>query len=233
MGERFELRTDHSGLKYLFGKPTLNARQSQWLEFLSEYDFDIMHIKGKENKVVHALKMILHDMHSTIVIMYKFYFKDQILEAAKSYQQYMQIKEKLQQGDMQQKIEYYKLGEEGILKYKGIMYVPNSQELKNMVLKDVNIVPYVGHPGYQKNIAAVKHQYYWLGMKNKVANFISMCLECKKFKADHRHLSHFLQPFPIPEWKWKVVTMDFITKLPRTAKQHNYIMVVVDKITRA
>ena len=47
MGRRFELRTNHNGLKYLFDKPTLNARQSRWLEFLFEYDFDIKHIKGK------------------------------------------------------------------------------------------------------------------------------------------------------------------------------------------
>jgi hypothetical protein len=50
MGNRFELRTDHNGLKYLFDQPTLNARQSRWLEFLCECDFDIKHIKGKENK---------------------------------------------------------------------------------------------------------------------------------------------------------------------------------------
>jgi hypothetical protein len=32
MGNRFELRTDHNGLKYLFDQPTLNARQIKWLE---------------------------------------------------------------------------------------------------------------------------------------------------------------------------------------------------------
>jgi hypothetical protein len=47
MGKRFKLRTHHNGLKYLFDQPTLNARQSRWLEFLCEYDFDIKHIKGK------------------------------------------------------------------------------------------------------------------------------------------------------------------------------------------
>jgi hypothetical protein len=34
-------------------------------------------------------------------------------------------------------------------------------------------------------------------------------------------------------WKGKVVTMDFITGLPRTNKQHESIMVVVDKLTKA
>jgi hypothetical protein len=47
MGKIFELRKDHNGLKYLFRQSSLNSRQSRWLEFLSEYDFDITHIKGK------------------------------------------------------------------------------------------------------------------------------------------------------------------------------------------
>jgi hypothetical protein len=47
MGKRFELRIDHIGLEYLFEHPTWNARQTRWMEFLSEYEFDIKHIKGK------------------------------------------------------------------------------------------------------------------------------------------------------------------------------------------
>jgi hypothetical protein len=47
MGRIFEIRTDHCGMKHLFGLPTLNARQTRWLKFLSKYDFKIKHIKGK------------------------------------------------------------------------------------------------------------------------------------------------------------------------------------------
>jgi hypothetical protein len=71
MGKRFELRTDHNGLKYLFDHPTLNARKSRWLEFLSEYDFDIKHIKGKENKFVDALSRRVHEMHATSISIYQ------------------------------------------------------------------------------------------------------------------------------------------------------------------
>jgi hypothetical protein len=70
MGKRFELRIDHSGLKYLFEQPTLNVKQTRWLEFLSEYDFDIKHIKGKENKVVDALIRRIHLMHATVISMH-------------------------------------------------------------------------------------------------------------------------------------------------------------------
>ena len=63
MGRKFELRTDHCGMKYLFDQPTLNARQARWLEFLCEFNFEIKHIKGKENKVVDALSRKVHEMH--------------------------------------------------------------------------------------------------------------------------------------------------------------------------
>jgi hypothetical protein len=121
MGRRFELRIDHNGLKYLFGQPNLNARQTcRWLEFISEYDFDINYIKGKENKLVDALSRRVHKMHATNISMYKYDLKDIILEAAKSDMHYMEIKENLQQ-----KIEYYEIREDGILMYRGKVYVPN------------------------------------------------------------------------------------------------------------
>ena len=55
IGRKFILITDNKWLKYLLDQPNLNARQARWLAFLSEYDFEIQHIKGKENKVVDAI----------------------------------------------------------------------------------------------------------------------------------------------------------------------------------
>jgi hypothetical protein len=34
MGRKFELKTDHSGLKHLFENPTLNAKQTRCMEFI-------------------------------------------------------------------------------------------------------------------------------------------------------------------------------------------------------
>jgi hypothetical protein len=71
MGKRFELRTYHIVLKYLFEQPTLNARKIRWLEYLIEYDLDIKHIKRKENKVVDALSTRVHVMHANVVSMHQ------------------------------------------------------------------------------------------------------------------------------------------------------------------
>ena len=55
VGNNFMLLTDNIGLKYLFDHKTLNACQDRWLAFLSECDFQIRHIKGKENIGTDAL----------------------------------------------------------------------------------------------------------------------------------------------------------------------------------
>jgi hypothetical protein len=51
-------------------------------------------------------------------------------------------------------------------------------------------------------------------------------------KAEHRHPTGLLQPLPIPEKKWEVLTMDFITGLPKMNRKHDSIMVVVEKLTK-
>jgi hypothetical protein len=139
----------------------------------------------------------------------------------------------LHQGDIQQKIKEYEIKEDGLLMHKNRIYVLDSEELRNVVLKEMHDVPYVRHPRYQKTITEVRSQFFWPGMKKDVVDYIAQCMECQKVKDEHRHPMGFLQPFPIPENKCEVINMDFITGLPRTNKQHDSIMVVVDKLTKA
>ena len=44
---RFLLLYDNISLKYLFYQQNINTGQARWLSFLSKYDFEIRHIKGK------------------------------------------------------------------------------------------------------------------------------------------------------------------------------------------
>ncbi|GKA72904.1 putative reverse transcriptase domain-containing protein [Tanacetum coccineum] len=48
-----------------------------------------------------------------------------------------------------------------------------------------------------------------------------------------RRPSGLLQEFEIPEWKWDKITMDFITKLPRTKYGHDTIWVIVNRLTKS
>ena len=55
MGRKFLLKTDNMSLEYIFDQPNMNVRQSIWLDFLSEYHFELKHIEGEEKKVADAL----------------------------------------------------------------------------------------------------------------------------------------------------------------------------------
>jgi hypothetical protein len=127
----------------------------------------------------------------------------------------------------------YEMKEYGLLMHKNIIYFPSSRELRNLVLKEMHNVPYAGHLGYQKKITAVRIQFFWPGMKKYVVDYIAICMECQRVKAKHRHPMGFLQPLPILEKKWEVITIDFITKFPRMTKKHDSIVVVVDKLTKS
>jgi hypothetical protein len=103
------------------------------------------------------------------------------------------------------------MGANGLLLYKNRVYVLNVRELKLEILKEMYNVAYAGHPGYQKTVAVVKSHYFWPSLKKEIVEYIARCMECQKVKAEHRHPTELLQPLLIPEWKWDMVTMDFIT----------------------
>ena len=63
MGRKFCLKTNNMSLKYLFDQLDLNVRKARWLAFLSNYHFELNHIKGKENKVVNALIRRTHMLY--------------------------------------------------------------------------------------------------------------------------------------------------------------------------
>ena len=97
MGRKFESRIEHYSLKHLFDQPTLNARQSRRLEFLCEFDFEIKHIKGRENKVVDALSRKVHEMHLASLSIFQLDLRQYIVNHAAEDELYVQVKDKLQQ----------------------------------------------------------------------------------------------------------------------------------------
>ena len=70
-------------------------------------------------------------------------------------------------------------------------------------------------------------------MKKDVVEFVAKCLTCQQVKAEHQRPAGLLQPLKLPEWKWEEISMDFVTGLPKTTKQHDAIWVVVDRYTKS
>ena len=58
MGIKFVLYTDHAALTYLQSSASISRRNARWLDFLSQFQFTIVHIKGRENVVADALSRV-------------------------------------------------------------------------------------------------------------------------------------------------------------------------------
>ena len=74
---------------------------------LSEFDFEIKHIKGKENKVVHALSRKVHEMHVEYLNTFQPDLRKHIINNIAKDEVYMQIRDKLQQQNLERKYEGY------------------------------------------------------------------------------------------------------------------------------
>ncbi|GKA89910.1 reverse transcriptase domain-containing protein [Tanacetum coccineum] len=79
----------------------------------------------------------------------------------------------------------------------------------------------------------MKKLYWWPNMKADIATYVSKCLMYLKVKAEHQRPSGLLVQPEIPQWKWDNITIDFVTKLPKTSNGHDTIWVIVDRLTKS
>ncbi|GJY66920.1 reverse transcriptase domain-containing protein [Tanacetum coccineum] len=70
-------------------------------------------------------------------------------------------------------------------------------------------------------------------MKADIATYVSKYLTCAKVKAEHQRPSGLLVQPEIPQWKWDNITMDFVTKLPKSSQGYDTIWVIVDRLTKS
>nr|GEY98787.1 retrotransposon protein, putative, Ty3-gypsy subclass [Tanacetum cinerariifolium] len=87
--------------------------------------------------------------------------------------------------------------------------------------------------GSEKMYQDMKKLYWCPNMKADIATYVSKCLTCAKVKAEHQRPSGLLLQPAIPVWKWENITMDFITKLPKSSQGLDTIWVIVDRLTKS
>jgi hypothetical protein len=122
--------------------------------------------------------------------------------------------------------------ENGTIYYHELVYVPNVPSIFTILMREVHDVRTGGHVGMNKTLEILKRKFYWPRMQYHVQRYIASCQKCQENKNSNGHPIGLLSPLPIPNKKWEIVSMDFITSLPRTKNKYDAIMVVVDKLTK-
>ncbi|GJP51223.1 hypothetical protein CLOM_g10392 [Closterium sp. NIES-68] len=112
------------------------------------------------------------------------------------------------------------------------IWVPNYPPLRQLLLEEYHDVLYAGHFGSNKTLTGIAKHYYWPHLAEDVQTFVTSCDTCQRMKSSKQKKARLLQPLPVPEQPWQVVSLDFITGLPPTTSGHDAILVVIDKFSK-
>ncbi|GKA96921.1 putative reverse transcriptase domain-containing protein [Tanacetum coccineum] len=224
--------TDHKSLQHILHQKELNMRQRRWLELLADYDCEIHYHPGKANVVADALsqkerfkplrvRALVMTLHPKL--------PSQILEA-----QTEAIKEEnIKTENLRGMDKAFEVRPDGTRCIKNQSWLPFFGGLRDLIMHESHKSKYSIHPGSDKMYQDLKKLYWWPNMKAIIAEYVGKCLTCSRVKAECQKPSGLLIQPEIPTWKWERITMDFVTKLPKTSSGHDTIWVIIDCLTKS
>ncbi|GJW85537.1 putative reverse transcriptase domain-containing protein [Tanacetum coccineum] len=219
-------------------------RQRRWLELLSDYDCEIRYHPGKANVVADALsrkERVKPLRVRALVMTIGLDLPKRILEAQIEARKPENLKSEdvggmlIENSKDPEKPRKEKLEPraDGTLCLNNRSWLPRYGDLRTLIMHESHKSKYSVHPGSDKMYQDMKQLYWWPNMKADIATYVSKCLTCLRVKAEHQKPSGLLVQPAIPQWKWENITMDFVTKLPRTQSGNDTIWVIVDRLTKS
>nr|GFB53440.1 putative reverse transcriptase domain-containing protein [Tanacetum cinerariifolium] len=121
---------------------------------------------------------------------------------------------------------------DGTLCLNSRSWLPCYGDLRTVIMHESHKSKYSIHPGSEKMYRDIKKLHWWPNIKANIATYVSKCLTCAKVKAEHQRPSGLLVQRKTPEWKWDNITMDFVTKLPKSSQGYDTIWVIVDRLQK-
>ncbi|GJR03483.1 putative reverse transcriptase domain-containing protein [Tanacetum coccineum] len=243
-GTKCTVFTDHKSLQHILDQKELNMRQRRWLELLSDYDCEIRYHPGKANVVADALsrkERVKPLRVRALVMTIGLDLPKRILEAQIEARKPENLKSEdvggmlIENSKDPEKPRKEKLEPraDGTMCLNNRSWLPRYGDLRALIMHESHKSKYSVHPGSDKMYQDMKQLYWWPNMKADIATYVSKCLTCLRVKAEHQKPSGLLVQPAIPQWKWENITMDFVTKLPRTQSGNDTIWVIVDRLTKS
>jgi len=172
-GSQFRLFSDHKSLKYLFDQKELNMRQRRWMEFLKDYDFELLYHPGKANVVADALsRKTVHTTHlmiKEVELLEKFRDMNLQVELGSEFSScstltissdfLTSVRERplldanlnrVREQHGSDETRDFALGNDDLLRFQGRICVPNDAEVKKLILEEGHKSRLSLHPGMTK-----------------------------------------------------------------------------------
>ncbi|GKC97815.1 putative reverse transcriptase domain-containing protein, partial [Tanacetum coccineum] len=208
-GTKCTVFIDHESLQHILDLKELNMRQRRWLELLVDYDCEIRYHPGKANVVADALR------------------RKELIKPLRAIKE-----ENIEAENLRGMEKAFEVRPNGTLCIKNRSWLPFFGGLRDLIMHESHKSKYSIHPGSDKMYQDLKKLYWWSKIKAIIAEYVGKCLTNSRVKAECEKPSGLLIQPEISIWKWERITMDFITKLPKTSNRHAKIWVIIDRRTK-
>jgi hypothetical protein len=251
--------SDHKNLQYFTTTKQLSHRQARWSEYLSRFRFTIVYRPGKLGEKPDALTRLSQDesaQQEARAARVQTLLRPELFETSEKQSllvltetdrtpEQIILEEYDQDPFIQEVVDLIRrevrrskkisLSEcrirENRLFYRDRLVVPDHDELKIKLLRHVHDSLVGGHLGRAKTLEVLQRNYYWPLMHDSVRRFVASCQTCSRTKSSREKYNGLLKPLPVPERRWKDLSVDFVTELPESNGYTN-IMVVVDRLSK-
>ena len=221
--KKLTVQTDHSPLTALPTTEILSRRQSRWSELLSRYQFDWKHRPGVGNPADPLSRLYSHLCTSSAAVTAGELDRDLAHRIPNAYCLDPRYEDRNFVRNMTWANGFW---------YDSMHRIAVPATMVTDVISAHHDALQAGHFGADRTFELVSRQFWWPKMARDVKAYVASCPECQRNKAGHRAPAGLLQPLAIPDERWQNITMDFVTGLPRTARRHDAIFVMVDKLTK-
>ncbi|XP_073789446.1 protein NYNRIN-like [Danio rerio] len=112
---------------------------------------------------------------------------------------------------------------------KTLLVVPRTK--RETVLELAHTHPMAGHLGAANTIKRIRDRFHWPGLDGEVKRYCQACDICQRTSPQRPPPSPLI-PLPIIEVPFNRIGMDLIGPLPKSARGHEHILVILDYATR-
>ncbi|CAO2151592.1 unnamed protein product [Urochloa humidicola] len=225
----FLIHTDQRSLSMLSEQRLHTEWQQKVFTKLLGLQYRIVHKKGAENKVADALsRKSTHDASCSALSSSIPKWIEEVVEGYQHDDKALSMIAKLVIDP--QAIPQYTL-HDGILRFNNRIWIGDNPALQQKLIQACHSSALGGHSGAPVTYMRMKNLFAWTGMKSSVLQFVQSCLICQQAKPDRSKLPGKLQPLPVPDSAWQIISMDFVEGLP-TSGHANCILVVIDSFTK-
>ena len=207
-GNTFTIRTDHKPLLHIKTMKDPSTRQWRYIEFLTQFSFQLEHIRGQDNIVADLLSRA-----DVAPISIEELIQEQTKDPTLS-----------DIGDTSLILSHTP---EGIL-------IDSSYDTKRFVLPqkyrhaEFKRLHNLSHPGTRPMIELIRSRYIWPKMKTDVRKWCRECVICQKSKIT-RHTKAPLGTIPTIG-RFKTLHLDIVGPLPKVGNKL-YILTMIDRAT--